>query len=186
MSRDLDAVLTAIDGALGDDELPDAMRWSPDPAQVTDAGAPYTDDGWPLLPELRELRLPRQQGRGPVTGASLLGIMGTAVANAAEVEQARARLVLVFGTEHEAAEAFREAVRHVTEGLAPLWEQVRRACDEAARSMLALYEQGREAGLLPDAGPTDPKARALWARQHRSTGPQVPRAQAARRPRRHA
>lgn len=34
-------VLDAIDGALADDELPDAMRWSPAPETVDDAPAPF-------------------------------------------------------------------------------------------------------------------------------------------------
>lgn len=39
--------------------------------------------------------------------------------------------------------------------------------------------------LLYDSPPADPKARALWARKNRSTGPARPSGQAARRPRRH-
>lgn len=34
-------VIRAIDGALADDEFPDAMRWSPDPSSVTDASTPF-------------------------------------------------------------------------------------------------------------------------------------------------
>lgn len=41
MSRDLDAVLSSIDGALADAEFPDAMRWSPEPETVDDAPEPF-------------------------------------------------------------------------------------------------------------------------------------------------
>lgn len=44
MTRDLDAVLASIDGALADAEFPDAMRWSPEPATVDDAPEPYDGD----------------------------------------------------------------------------------------------------------------------------------------------
>lgn len=37
MSRDLDGVLAAIDGALYGDTGPDAMRWSPEPEEVAPA-----------------------------------------------------------------------------------------------------------------------------------------------------
>jgi len=30
-------------------------------------------------------------------------------------------------------------------------------------------------GVIPEPGPTDPRARALWAKAHRGTGPAVPR-----------
>jgi hypothetical protein len=43
VTRDLDAVLASIDGALADDEFPDAMRWSPEPETV-DAPEPYDGD----------------------------------------------------------------------------------------------------------------------------------------------
>lgn len=41
MTRDLGQILAAIDGALADDELPDAMRWSPEPDAVAVARAPF-------------------------------------------------------------------------------------------------------------------------------------------------
>jgi hypothetical protein len=61
MSRDddLQAMLDSIDGALADAEFPDAMRWSPDPAGVTDAG-PVAYDGElvPQPPQSYELAHP--------------------------------------------------------------------------------------------------------------------------------
>ncbi len=44
MTTSFDATLAAIDGALADVDLPDAMRWSPTPADVDDAGVPYQED----------------------------------------------------------------------------------------------------------------------------------------------
>lgn len=41
MSGGVDDVLAAIDGALADPEIPDGMRWSPDPAAVP--GDPWAD-----------------------------------------------------------------------------------------------------------------------------------------------
>ena len=45
-------------------------------------------------------------------------------------------------------------------------------------------EKLREAGLLPEVPPEDPRERALWAKQHRSTGPARPSGQNAHAPRR--
>jgi hypothetical protein len=54
-----DAVLASIDGALADEELPDAMRWSPQPEKVTDAGwATFDGDCVPLPPQRYEPALP--------------------------------------------------------------------------------------------------------------------------------
>jgi hypothetical protein len=41
VSHDLNPILAAIDGALADDEFPDAMRWSPEPDTVDDAPAAF-------------------------------------------------------------------------------------------------------------------------------------------------
>lgn len=47
-----DAVLAAIDGALADPAMPDAMRWSPEPEKVPDAGwATFDGDCVPLPPQ---------------------------------------------------------------------------------------------------------------------------------------
>lgn len=43
----------------------------------------------------------------------------------------------------------------------------------------------RDAGLIPEEPPADPRDRALLARRHRSTGPPRPAAGHARRPRNH-
>lgn len=53
MSRDLDAVLASIDGALADEEFPDAMRWSPEPEAVDDARAPFDGETVWVGPEER-------------------------------------------------------------------------------------------------------------------------------------
>lgn len=52
MSDRTDHVLAAIDGALADDELRDGMRWSPEPAEVTDAyPMPYDGTFVPIPPQ---------------------------------------------------------------------------------------------------------------------------------------
>lgn len=50
---ELDGVLSSIDGALADDDLPDAMRWSPEPEHV-DAPHPFDGDHVPLPPQQYE------------------------------------------------------------------------------------------------------------------------------------
>jgi hypothetical protein len=65
------------------------------------------------------------------------------------------------------AEPFRqvgELLRGFTEVFASLAEHAQRA----ARS---LGEALRDAGVLPEEPPADPRARALWLRRHRGTGP---------------
>lgn len=57
------------------------------------------------------------------------------------------------------------------------------ALAEWNRQIEPLVAQLREAGLLPEVPPEDPRARALWLRQHRGTGPSR-QVQHERRPRR--
>jgi hypothetical protein len=59
VTRDLGPILAAIDGALADDEFPDAMRWSPEPETVDDARAPFDGETVWVGPDER---------RDPVTG----------------------------------------------------------------------------------------------------------------------
>jgi hypothetical protein len=51
-----DAVLAAIDGALMDPEMPDGMRWSPEPEKVPTGGTlPYDGEVVPIPPQHYEL-----------------------------------------------------------------------------------------------------------------------------------
>ncbi|MFC6089445.1 hypothetical protein [Saccharothrix lopnurensis] len=63
-----------------------------------------------------------------------------------------------------AAEAIGPVLAETLRALAPAVEQASRALSDMAKSL-------REMGLLDEAPPTEPQARALWLRQHRSTGP---------------
>jgi len=57
----------------------------------------------------------------------------------------------------------------------------REAMEQLGPVMQRLRESLQEAGVLPETPPEDPKARALWLRQHRSTGPARPGPQRRRR-----
>lgn len=80
----------------------------------------------------------------------------------------------------ELTRRFAEVGRVISEWL----NGMRPAIEAAARSMGSLVESMREAGMLPDEPPADPRARALWLRQHRSTGPSRPGPERSRPPRR--
>lgn len=47
--------------------------------------------------------------------------------------------------------------------------------DEAATAFRKFGEAARDAGLVPEEPPTDPRARAIWMKQHRNTGPATPK-----------
>lgn len=74
-----------------------------------------------------------------------------------------------------------EFAERVAELLAVLRPQVEAALVRAGE----VYGQLRSAGVLPEAPPEDPRARALWLRRHRSPGPDREPAGRQRRPRRH-
>lgn len=196
MSRDdLDAVLAGIDGALADADLPDAMRWAPDPAGVTDAGpAPY--DGsivpqppqqyestelveaartWPPAPAVVRVHLVIDDDALTLARAGGIGLLRQRVAHRYDEE------LLIVEVDRERAEvalaAAAELWQRVIEGLRPAVEAIGKAMGDAAASL-------RGSALLPERPPVDPRARALWARDNRSTGP-VRMAQHERRPRRH-
>lgn len=65
-------------------------------------------------------------------------------------------------------------------GLQPLIAAFQRA-QISTRDQYVLYPNDFPPDV--DHKPTDPRARALWLRQHRNTGPTRPNAQTARRPR---
>ena len=71
----------------------------------------------------------------------------------------------------EQQERLRQAVRGITafgEQVTPLLRAVGENVMAAARSLDDFLVS---AGLHPERPPADPKARALWLRQHRNTGP---------------
>lgn len=47
--------------------------------------------------------------------------------------------------------------------------------DEAATAFRKFGEAARDAGLVPEEPPADPRARALWMKQRRNTGPAAPK-----------
>lgn len=173
---DLDGVLSAIDGALGDADLPDAMRWAPEPEAVEpDGAAIYAEDtAW----------LPRDPAGLPAF--PLLPLSGLAVRHAAEHEANLARLREVLTLTPEQLARLGETAEQLGRAAQVAAEQIGRAFAALVEGLRPVREQLVDAGVLPDEGPADPRERALWLRQHRNTGPEVPRAQRARRPRRHA
>lgn len=70
MTRDLDAVLASIDGALADEAMPDGMRWSPAPEKVTDAAVNlYDGECVPIPPQAYErARRPPDEWLSPLAG----------------------------------------------------------------------------------------------------------------------
>ncbi len=155
MSRDLDTVLASIEGALADAEFPDAMRWSPEPERVEHAGVPYTENSWPLLPIF---------DRSDAFGAF-------------SAEYSR-------DLQRRQAEAARQAFDTLGEYLRSWSEACSEACRSASEQLTGWHKALREADVLPAEPPTDPRARALWLRQHRNTGPDR-QVQHRPRPRRH-
>lgn len=47
--------------------------------------------------------------------------------------------------------------------------------DEAAAAIYKFGEAAKQAGLVAEEPPTDPRARALWMKQHRNHGPETPK-----------
>jgi len=167
---DLDGVLAAIDGALADDELPDGMRWAPDPGAVEPDGAAIYAEDTAWLPRDR-LGLP---------AFPVLPVHPVAVRVALDHEAHLAHLREVLTVTPEARARLGDLMRDL--GLAV--EHAARQIGEALTALAPVRGQLVDAGVLPDPGPADPRARALWLRQHRGTGP-VRMAQHERRPRQH-
>jgi hypothetical protein len=65
--------------------------------------------------------------------------------------------------------------------LRQLFEDFGRAVSGALEQLRPVMDSLREAGVLPEVPPEDPKAKALWLRQHRNTGPTRPGPQHRRR-----
>lgn len=65
--------------------------------------------------------------------------------------------------------------QQVLDQLAESWSRFVRATNDTAtqiaEAMRPIAASLREAGLLPEEAPEEPRARALWMRHHRNTGP---------------
>jgi hypothetical protein len=238
-------VLDSIDGALADTDMPDAMRWSPEPEQVTDAGdLPFDGRIVPQPPQHYERPGSRPGFRGgaiplhvddvawrdplvrgrmipPSLRGDLVITAPLAAAVAAEYEGVRARLqgnglsadaiasvrqaareagrrepaalreVLLLQAMHDPEALDRtitgivDVFRPVAVELGRIFTEFGRAISEALPKFQGLQQQLVEAGVSPEQPPSDPRARALWLRQHRNTGPAQRRAQHAHAPRWH-
>lgn len=67
--------------------------------------------------------------------------------------ETQAQIAALIRSSAEASRVFGEAARRMSEAV----KKIGPVLDKA--------------GLIPDEPPTDPRERALWARQHRNTGP---------------
>jgi len=74
-----------------------------------------------------------------------------------------------------------ERMREAGEQLRLVIDSVRRGFEEMRPAIVQVAESLRRAGVLAEQPPTDPRARALWLRQHRNTGPAKPGPQHRRR-----
>lgn len=69
------------------------------------------------------------------------------------------------------AEEIRQAFQPVRRG----FEVFTFWLDEAASALYKFGEAAKQAGLMAEEPPTDPRARALWMKQHRNQGPETPK-----------
>lgn len=65
-----------------------------------------------------------------------------------------------------------------------MWPRIVEQAEAIGRAVEDVRAVLRDAGVLPEEPPTDPRARALWLRRHRGTGPDR-QVQRGHRPRRH-
>ncbi|MDP5182160.1 hypothetical protein QOZ88_05885 [Blastococcus sp. BMG 814] len=201
MSDRTQHVIDAIDGALADEDLPDAMRWSPEPAAVEDAGRPYTEDPFPTLTgipfglEHRRARpvvigRPRQQGRGvwiapagtssPILFDEAREWSGHLVDDVPLIT--RAALAVRAAEDHARAEqALRDLMTAAGEAVEQLIDRFRGMAEAMGQTLPQLVEtlqklattetRHRPPPPQPDLRRTDPRGYALQLRQSRGTGP---------------
>jgi hypothetical protein len=165
VTSDLDAVLASIDGALADDDLPDAMRWTPNPETVNDAGDPYTEDSAPLL--LRPLTMPEA-----------VAWSFRAEQSREDYAQALADLRAVFEPAAEAVAGLVETFGKIAADAGLRFSELVEAIGKAARDPWQPIPPPRRLRT------EDPRGYALALRQARSTGPDR-QVQHRPRPRRH-
>lgn len=169
MTRDLDAVLASIDGALADEAMPDGMRWSPAPEKVTDAAVNlYDGECVPIPPQRHEqiggfpvipARLPADRPRlAPYLLVEEHG-PGTVTGRRATAEDF-AHVTVRRATAEDIAHLFEPAIAAAVDAFRPFAAAVMeaaRAFDEASRSLVpappaawtaaATEEQRRDAAL---------------------------------------
>lgn len=116
-------------------------------------------------PEQRERLVEVAEDLAPTSREFLLvqGGSPAALTLAAQLDDPEVRARLEGQFQQLAAWANR-AVEDLVRALAP-------AMTEFGRQLNDMYGKLREAGILPEEPPGDPRARALWLRQHRGTGP---------------
>lgn len=68
-----------------------------------------------------------------------------------------------------------EDIRKTFLGVSKGFEVIVTWFDEAASALLYFGEAARQAGLVDEEPPTDPRARAIWMKQHRNHGPEKPK-----------
>ena len=71
----------------------------------------------------------------------------------------------------EQRERMRESMQRLTDHMHITFQASAAAFARAAEALRPALAQLRESGLIPEEPPSDPRERALWARQHRGTGP---------------
>jgi hypothetical protein len=74
-----------------------------------------------------------------------------------------------------------EDLRRFSQALQPSWDAITTAATRAHAGWRGVRDALRDAGLVPDEPPTDPRERALWARRNRNHGPEQPGPQNRRR-----
>lgn len=170
MTGDLDAVLASIDGALADGELPDAMRWTPDPETVEVTGDPYTEDeddplGSPILRFVTRERMRERIVLRPLTMPEAIGYALRAEQSAEEYERSLERLRAVFEPAAEAVASLVEAFGKIAADAGLRFSELVDALGKVTRDPSQPIPPPRR--LRGE----DPRAYALALRQARSTGP---------------
>jgi len=199
-------VLDAIDGALADDEFPDAMRWSPAPETVDDAPAPfdgslvwqppqrYESEVAAAVPFSHQLHCSIVHEYLDRTPSCQCGALDRAALTYVGSRRPPDRLSFAPAGTPPAAVAEWTEIGHLVDEVAFMPWQVGLLAEVFGEQFPAvggflsrLFTVSAEALAQPAADAPhaeDPRARALRLRQHRTTGPRRPSGQQARPPRR--
>jgi hypothetical protein len=68
-------------------------------------------------------------------------------------------------------EGCRQIAEHARLAIEPVFAALGRAVEAYGLAVRPVVEQLRDAGVLTELPPEEPRERALWVRQHRGTGP---------------
>lgn len=191
-----DDVLAAIDGALADLDIPGGMRWSPDPAQVSDAPAPFDGELVWQPPQRYELSEPLPRINLPAIAPSVEAQVRTSLLErlAEEIRVAAAygelpvpvqvpRLLLARpapdpgvvevrqATPQEAADFLRRLAEGVAEAMRPIAEEVLRIGQAIGDALAGIRQTPAPRPLSSEATVEELRAAVLDARRHRNTGP---------------